>query len=83
VWVYSFIWCRMGPFEKFMMITTIRVTSTYRTSSAVTVSIPWLYIAVVVVIFQSVRNFHHSLRNIPEERNSHLGGGGGGLLLSQ
>jgi hypothetical protein len=72
VWVYSLIWCHRGPFETLMMFTTSRVNSTYRKSSVVTVPIPWLYIAVAVVIFQSVRNWHYSLRNIPEERRSHL-----------
>jgi hypothetical protein len=66
-----------------MLTTAIRVTSTYRTSSVVTVPIPCLYIAVVVVIFPSVRNCHYSLRNIPEESSYHLVGGGGGLLASQ
>jgi hypothetical protein len=73
VWVYSLIWCRRGPLETLMMlITTIRVNSTYRTSSVVTVLIHWLYIAVVVVIFQSVRNYNYWMRNILEEGISHL-----------
>jgi hypothetical protein len=41
VWVYSLIWCRRVPFEMLVMLTTmIRVHSTYRASSVVTVPIP-------------------------------------------
>ena len=66
----------MGPFETLMLwTTTICVNSMYRTISVVTVPLPWLYIAVVVVIFKSVRNYHYSPRNIPEERSYHLVGG--------
>ena len=76
MWVYSLIWCRRVPFETLVMLTTMtRVHSTYRTSSVVTVPIPWFHTAAVVILFQSVRNYHYSLRNIPEERNSRLVGG--------
>jgi len=73
VWVYSLIWYSRVPFETLMMLTTmirVHTCSTYRSSSVVAVPIPWLHIAVVVILFQSVRNYHYSLRNIPEERSS-------------